>query len=209
MRSRSPGSAPTRSREIDRLLGRLRDDLGRAIRRLGEVDDARIGTTLDRLTLALVDQRLRERLVAAAAEPNGLRGVAKDYARAAAKLGTGDERAGEIEELCALIGMTADARTSARPGSIWLCDRLGAIVAIVAIARGAAAIVASDSASPTALAIAGRANLPVVTGVAGLFGWARTGDLLAADGETGTVLVHPAPTEIERLRRERALPDRT
>jgi hypothetical protein len=28
--------------------------------------------------------------------------------------------------------------------------------------------------------------------------------LLAVDGESGTVLVHPAPTEIERLRRERS-----
>ena len=193
-------------REIDRILGRLRDDLGRTIRKIGDVEDDRIGMTLDRFTLALVDQRLRERLLSAAAEPSGLRGVAKDYARAAARLGSGDERAFEIEELCALIGMTADARTSARPGAIWLTDRLGAVVTIVAIARGAAAIVASDSASPTALAIAAAARLPIVTGVAGLFGWARTGDLLAADGETGTVLVHPAPTQIERLRRERALP---
>ena len=44
-----------------------------------------------------------------------------------------------------MIGMTADARTSARPGAIWLTDRLGAVVTIVAIARGAAALVASDS----------------------------------------------------------------
>lgn len=194
-------------REMERILGRLRDDLGRTIRKLGDIENAEIGMTFDRFTLALVDQRLRERLVASAAEPNGLRGVAKDYARAAVKLGTGEERVSEIEELCAMIGMTADARTSARPGAIWLTDRLGAVVTIVAIARGAAALVASDSASPTALAIASAAKLPVVTGVAGLFSWARTGDLLAADGDTGTVLVHPAPTEIERLRRERALPE--
>jgi hypothetical protein len=39
--------------------------------------------------------------------------------------------------------------------------------------------------------------------VPGLVGWARPGDLLAADGDTGTVLVHPAPTDIERVRRAR------
>jgi hypothetical protein len=37
--------------------------------------------------------------------------------------------------------------------------------------------------------------------VSGLFGWVRPGDLLAVDGDGGTVLVHPAPTDIERLRR--------
>jgi phosphoenolpyruvate-protein kinase (PTS system EI component) len=57
--------------------------------------------------------------------------------------------------------------------------------------------------APTAIAIAKAAKLPLVTGVPGLFGWARGGDLLAVDGTSGTVLVHPAPTEIERLRRER------
>ena len=43
-------------------------------------------------------------------------------------------------------------------------------------------------------------------GVAGLFGCVRAGDLLAVDGGAGTVLVHPAPTEIERLRRIRTEP---
>ncbi|HEX5061178.1 MAG TPA: GAF domain-containing protein [Kofleriaceae bacterium] len=189
--------------ELERVLGRLREDLARALRKLRDADDPLIGGVLDRFTLALCDQRLRERLVAAATDPTGLRGVAKDYARAARRLGTPDERAVEIEELCAMIGMTLDARSSARPGTIWLADRVGAVAALIAVARGAAALVASDSASPAAIAIARAAKLPFITGVSGLFGWARTGDLLAVDGGTGTVLVHPAPTEIERLRSAR------
>jgi phosphoenolpyruvate-protein kinase (PTS system EI component) len=76
-------------------------------------------------------------------------------------------------------------------------------MAVAAVARGASALVTADAATPTAIAIARAARLPLVSGVPGLFGWARAGDLLAVDGETGTVLVHPAPTEIERLRRER------
>ncbi|HEY5948453.1 MAG TPA: GAF domain-containing protein [Kofleriaceae bacterium] len=191
-------------REIDRALGRLREDLGRAIRKLGDVDDPQVGSALDRFTLALCDQRLRERLVSAASEPSGLRGVAKDYARAAHRIGADDYRVLEIEELCAMIGMTLDTRTSARPGGVWLADRVGAVVALIAVARGASAIVTSDTASATATAIARASKLPLVTGVSGLFGWVRTGDLLAVDGSTGTVLVHPAPTEIERLRRERS-----
>jgi phosphotransferase system, enzyme I, PtsP len=190
-------------REIERVLGRLREDLSRAMRKLGDIEDPLVGSALDRFTLALCDQRLRERLIAAANEPSGLRSVAKDYARAATKVAGDDFRVLEIEELCAMIGMTLDARSSARPGAVWLADRVGAVVTLVAVARGASAIVSSDTATTTATAIARAANLPLVTGVSGLFGWIRPGDLLAVDGASGSVLVHPAPTEIERLRRER------
>jgi phosphotransferase system enzyme I (PtsI) len=190
--------------ELDRILARLRDDLGRAIKKVGDCDDPTVGIVLDRFTLALCDQRLRERLLAAAGEVNGLRAVAKDYVRASVRLGSAEDSVLEIEELCALIGMTADSRTSARTGAVWLADRMGAVITLAAVARGAAAIVTADAASPAAVAIARAAGLPLVTGVAGVFGWARSGDLLAVDGESGTVLVHPAPTEIERLRRSRA-----
>ena len=215
--------------DVERIFARLRDDLSRTMKKLAELDDPKVGEVLDRYALALVDARLRERVIAATQEPSGLRSVAKDYARAAHRLanrrptsnpvpdevatpGTGpvavgandtDDRVREIEELCALIGMTADARSTARPGAVWLVDRLGPVTVIAAIARSAAAIVASDRATPTAIAIATAAKLPLVTEVAGLFGWVRPGDLLAVDGADGVVLVHPAPTEIERLRRDR------
>jgi len=195
--------------ELERALARLQEDLARAVRKLADEDDVRVGAALDRFALALADQRLRERLVAAAGQPTGLRGVAKEYARAPYRLGSvgpkmerggDDERIAEIEELCALVGVAADARSSLRPGAVWLADRVGAFVAIAAVARGAAALVAADTASETAIAIAAAARLPLVTGAHGVFGWTRPGDLLAVDGTTGTVLVHPAPTEIERLR---------
>jgi len=197
------GSAPL---DLDRAMNRLRDDLGRAMRRLGSVEVPAVGAALDRFALALCDQRLRERLAAAAAHPAGLRSVAKDYARAPYRLGTASEvddhasePAAEIEQLCVLLG---DSR-SLRPGAVWIADRIGAFVAIAAVARGAAALVAGDAVSPAAIAIARATGLPTVSDVPGLFGWARPDDLLAVDGDTGTVLVHPAPTEIERLRRAR------
>jgi phosphotransferase system enzyme I (PtsP) len=196
-------SAPT---DVDRALGRIRDDMGRAVKRLAEADDPRVGAALDRVALGLVDQRLRERLVEAASSPGGLRSVAKDYARAAHRLGTesGEEdRVEEIEELCVLVGITADARATVRPGGIWIADRIGAVMAIGAVARGAGAIVLSSQATPAALAICAAAQLPIVTDVPGLFGWVRPGDLLAIHGGTGTVLVHPAPTDLDKLRRAR------
>jgi phosphotransferase system enzyme I (PtsP) len=186
--------------DLDRATTRLRDDLGKAMRRLGGVEVPAVGAALDRFALALCDQRLRERLLVAAQQPTGLRSVAKDYARAPYRLGTASEIAdhpNEIEELCVLLG---DARLL-RPGAIWIADRIGAFIAIAAVARGAAALVAGDAVSPAAIAIARAARLPTVSDVPGLFGWARPDDLLAVDGDAGTILVHPAPSDIERVRR--------
>jgi len=164
--------------ELDRATGRLRDDLGRAMRKLEGNDVPAVGAALDRFALALCDQRLRERLVAAADHPSGLRSVAKDYALAAFRLGTGGDSANyasEIEELCVLLG---DPR-SLRTGAIWIADRIGAFIAVAAVARGASALVAGDAVSPAAIAIARAAKLTTVSDVPGLFGWARPDDLLA------------------------------
>jgi phosphotransferase system, enzyme I, PtsP len=187
---------------IERAVSRLRDDLGRAMKRLVDADNPAVGGALDRLALALCDARLRERLEAVAGQPAALRAVAKEYARAPYRLGTLNETVetvAEIEEVCALLGDTR----ALKPGAIWIADRVHAVVAIVAAARGAAALVAADVISPCAIAIARAAKLPCVSDVAGLFGWARPNDLLAVDGDSGTVLVHPAQTDIERLRRAR------
>jgi signal transduction protein with GAF and PtsI domain len=194
------GAAPV---ELERTLGRLREDLGRAMKRLSSSDVPAVGAALDRFALTLCDARLRERLVDAAGQPDGLRSVAKEYARAPYKLGTVAESAeyvADIEELCVLL---ADPR-SLRPGAIWIADRIHAFVAIAAVARGASALVASDAVSPAAIAIARADGIPVVSDVPGLFGWARPGDLLAVDGTTGVVLVQPPATDVEKLRSERA-----
>ncbi len=196
-----PG-APAEVR-IERAFARLRDDLSRTVRRLGEATEPAIGGALDRFALALCDARLRERLAAVADQPAGLRTVAREYARAPYRLGgsrsEAADHAAELEELCALLG---DAR-GLRPGTVWIADRLNTFAAVTAVARGAAALAASDVIAPAAIAIARAAGLPTVSDVAGLFGWARPGDLLAVDGDRGVVLVQPSPTDIERLRRAR------
>ncbi len=200
-RAEAPELAGKPGGVIERAYARLRDDLGRAMRKLAEASDPATGAALDRFALTLCDARLRER-IEACADPASLRAVARDYARAPYKLGTVAEAAdqvAEIEELCVLI---SEARTL-RAGSIWIADRVGAFVAIAAVARGASALVASDVISPGAIAIARAGRIPVVSDVSGLFGWVRPGDLLAVDGDTGIVLVHPAPTDIERLKHTR------
>lgn len=190
--------------DLERAMGRLRDDLGRAMKKLAKAEVPAVGAALDRFALALCDARLKERLVDAL-DRGGLRAVAKEYARTPYRLGTASDdtepssAASEIEELCVLLG---DAR-SLKPGAVWIADRIGAFVAIAAVARGASALVATDSLSPAGIAIARAAGLPAVSDVSGLFSWVRPDDLLAVDGDAGVVLIHPAPTDIERLKHAR------
>ncbi|HTJ46021.1 MAG TPA: GAF domain-containing protein [Kofleriaceae bacterium] len=191
--------------DLTSAIARLREDLDRAFRRLCDSDDPEIGGALDRLALALMDQRLRDRLAEAAARPGGLREVARDYARIPYKLGAdaaSADRVIEIEELCVLLG-TVDG-PPLRPGAVWLGQGAGAFVTLIAVARGAAALVcASDAITPAAAAIARAAGLPLVSAAHGVFGWARPGDLLAVDGATGTVIVNPPPADVERVRASR------
>jgi phosphotransferase system enzyme I (PtsP) len=223
--------------DLTRAAHRLRDDLERAGKKLARVDHPAIGGALDRMTLALLDQRLRERLAEAAGRPAGLREVARDYARAPYRTGaepttdagarapatakpeppyddgaraTSVARAAEIEDLCVLLGLATDATSPLRPGGVWIADRIGTFVAIAAVGRGAGALVAASSAvTPAATAIAHAARLPVVADVHGVFGWARPGDLIAVDADHGEVLVNPAPADIERVRRRRLDDDAT
>jgi len=184
-------------------LARLREDLDRAFRRLYDADDALIGGALDRLALVLMDQRLRDRLADAAGRPGGLREVARDYARIPFRTGAHDQRAAEIEELCVLLA-AADGQPPLRPGAVWMGHGVGTFVALIAAARGAAALVcASDDVTPAAITIARAAGLPLVSAVNGLFGWARPGDLVAVDGDTGVVVINPPSAEVEKLRHER------
>jgi phosphotransferase system, enzyme I, PtsP len=202
------GGAPA---DVGRAAHRLRDDAERAGRRLRAAPDE-VGAALDRLTLALLDQRLRDRLAEAAARPAGLREVARDYARTPYRLGAdpsiapdAEARAFELEELCVLFGTALDPAAPLRAGAVWIAARLGAFVALAAVGRGAAALVAAGpEISPAALAIARAARLPLVSDAHGIFGWARPGDLLAVDADAGSVLVNPAAADIERVRRARA-----
>jgi signal transduction protein with GAF and PtsI domain len=173
------------------------------MKRLANATEPAIGAALDRFALSLCDARLREQLAAVADRPSALRVVAKEYARASQRLVSrglpSTQHESELDELCALIG---DSQ-ALRPGGVWIADRIGAFVALIAVARGASALVASDAISPTAIAIARVARIPCVSDVSGLFGWVRPDDLVAVDGDSGHVLVHPAPSDIERLRQPR------
>ncbi|MCW5808685.1 MAG: GAF domain-containing protein, partial [Deltaproteobacteria bacterium] len=154
--------AGTGSTRLDRAFNRLREDQGRAMRRLADADDPATGAALDRFALALCDARLRERLAAAGDTPRALRAVARDYAKTPYRVGTAGasshEQTAELEELCVLLCEPA----ALRPGAVWIADRIAPTIAIAAVARGASALVASDAIAPAAIAVARAAGLPAV-----------------------------------------------
>ncbi len=203
-------------------LERLRTDLERASRRLRGEQDAEVRRALDNLELALIDQRFRDRLIdgsqairsarGVSSIVGALRGVARDYARVPYRVpvrgGTIEpaleERAREIEDLCVLLYASATQQPLLPPGGVWLGERLGAFVALCAVARGAAALVFDTTiAQGPGVAIARAGEIPVLSQVEGLYAWARPGDLVVVDADAGVLRVNPAEASVESFRKRR------
>lgn len=196
-------------------LERLRGDLEKATRRLRGEQDPEIRRAVDNLELALVDQRFRERLLSSGA-PHGvsaLRGVAKEYARVPYRVPVRDgtiepalaERAREVEDLCVLLWAAATRVPMLPPGGVWVGERVGAFMALCAVARGAAALVCDGVVEESpGLAIARAGGVPVLSQVEGLYAWVRPGDLVVVDADAGTLRVNPATSSVESFRKARA-----
>jgi phosphoenolpyruvate-protein kinase (PTS system EI component) len=142
--------------------------------------------------------------------------LAREYARVAFSAAAGDaataalmsERAAEIEDLCVIVHAATSGQTLVRPGDILITERLGALSAAHALARGVSAIVVQGPLAPDgAVAVLARAaGVPLVVGVAGVFAWAHPGDLLvidATEGAAGSVRVNPEATQVARFRSQR------
>jgi phosphotransferase system enzyme I (PtsP) len=206
------GAAPFESAAAVERLG---VDLERATRRLkaAAAADPEIRRALDNFGLALMDQRFRDRLDAGTGGLVAtLRGVAKEYARVPYRVPVRDgaiepaleERSREIEDLCVLLYAAATRAPLLPPGGVWVGERLGAFVALCAVARGAAAIVC-DGVVPEGpgLAIARAGGVPVLTQVDGLYAWVRPGDLVVVDADAGVLRVNPAASSVESFRKNR------
>jgi len=212
---------------------RLAIDLERATRKLRVVADAEIKRAIDNLGLALKDQRFRDRITSRREDAPGvargedtrkggvvasLKGVAREYARVPYRVPVRDgaiepalaERAREVEDLCVLLYGAAVPRLGGTtpilpPGAVWVGERIGAFVALCAVARGAAALVCDGRVEEgPGLAIARAAGIPVLGEVDGLFAWLRPGDLVVCDADTGVLRVNPAASSVESFRRDRA-----
>jgi phosphotransferase system enzyme I (PtsP) len=86
-----------------------------------------------------------------------------------------------------------------------VAERLGAFFVVWAVARGVSGIVLGGTLDEHALAagLARAAKLPVVSEVAGLYAWVRSGDTLLVDGDQGVVRVNPSATVLAQYRHSR------
>jgi signal transduction protein with GAF and PtsI domain len=197
-------------------LERLSVDLERAHKRLRGHTDPEIRRALDNLGLALLEQRFRDRLAAGAGAGGlipALRTVAKEYARVPYRVPVRAdgaiepvlaERALEIEDLCVLLYAAATQSAILPPGAVWVGERVGAFMALCALARGAAAIVCDGPvAEGPGVAVARAGGIPVLSQVDGLYAWVRPGDLVVVDADAGVLRVNPAASSVESFRRDR------
>ena len=197
-----PDEPPLRPIQVLGAFSRIERDLA-TLRAKLDPANARARAALGRLELMLSDARFRER---ALADRSGhLAAVARDYARTPFQVGAPDpsqlERAGDLEELCVLLQVTANGSRLRRAGQIWATGRLGGFLALAA-ARSAVAVVLDRDSEVTddAVTICQAARVPVVTDVGGLFSWTRPGDLLVVDADRARVRVNPSARGIVAAR---------
>lgn len=204
--------------DIMRGLDALPAELDRAIKRIRKSGDVAAIRAVAELELLWLDARLRERLAAAPATVTGLYAVAREYARApfrvAAMTGGGSgegastERAEEIEDLLAMAWTLAAEQPLFPHGSVWVGDRVGGLVSLLAAARDAGALVSAGAPTAAALAINRVEERPMLANVRGLHAWIRPGDRCAVDATTagghGTLWVNPPASAIERARARRS-----
>ncbi|HUQ03280.1 MAG TPA: GAF domain-containing protein [Kofleriaceae bacterium] len=212
--------------DIMRGLDLIPEELDRAIKRIRKSGDAAAIRAVAELELLWLDARLRERLAAAPATVTGLYAVAREYARApfriAAMTGSGPgadastERAEEIEDLLAMAWTLAADGPLYPHGGLWVGDRVGGLVSLLAAARDAGALVSAGAPTAGALAINRVEERPLLANVRGLHAWIRNGDRCAVDApqaaasggdrRAGTLWVNPPASAIERARARRSTP---
>ena len=206
--------------DIRRGLDALPGELDRAIKRIRKAGDVAAARAVAELELLWLDARLRERLAAAPSTVTGLYAVAREYARApfrvASAIGAADahdaslERAEEIEDLLAMAWTLAAGQPLFPPGAVWVGERVGGLVALLAAARDANALVSAGAPTAAARAICHVEERPLLARVRGLHAWIRPGDRCAVDapaaGGPGALWVNPPASAIERARARRATP---
>jgi phosphotransferase system enzyme I (PtsP) len=206
---------PAATHRLARVMTALEElvrDFTKARRKLEASLEPRFVPALLNYALLETDGRLVEAIEREVPKQNlalALRRVARDYAQAALRAQPGAdqgmlaERSDEVEELCRLIAARAiGLRCPTGQAVLVLPERLSVMVTLAAVAQRTAAIAVCDAVSWESLgaAIARAAALPAVGDVGGLYAWAREGDVLLVDGDTGIVRVSPSASQIARFR---------
>ena len=209
-----PSGPGAHARElVERAVARVGDQIARTIARLDLELSPDHRRALAGLAVTLQDARMLSLLGAACSELGvvaGLRKVARDYV-AAPYMASGERsvdpwmsaRAGEIEDLCLWLAGEATGELGPGPGSVCIiAERLGAFTVIWMLARGVSAAVVGAGVEPDALAtgLARAGKLPIISEVAGLFAWVRSGDTVLVDATQGVLRVNPSASVLAQYR---------
>lgn len=165
-------------------LQALELDLVTALRRLRYTRSPDIARALDNLTL--VTHALREH----AGDPDVLAALERVPFRTASGASTLaallEQRRGELRDLARLL--TTDVQLAR---GVLVVPRLGAFLALQAVAREAAAVITADPIASDACEILRAANIPAIAGLPDLVGRLRGGELLEVDAARGHVRIVP------------------
>jgi signal transduction protein with GAF and PtsI domain len=206
-----PGAA---SRElVDNAITRVGEQIARTTARLDPELSPDHRRALAGLQVTLQDARLLTLLGNSCSELGvvaGLRKVARDYVAAPYMIG-GERsvdpwmsaRAGEIEDLCLWLAGEATHDPGPGPGTVAImAERLGSFSVIWALARGVSGLVVGGNVELDSLAagLARAGKLPIVSEVAGLFAWVRSGDTVLIDGAQGVLRINPSASALAQYR---------
>jgi phosphotransferase system enzyme I (PtsP) len=160
----------------------------------------------------LEDARLRQRvmeLVSGGADvAQALSRVSRDAVRAAVSFSRDaflQERAQDIEELCAALRMLAkaDRRATLPSKAVLVGDRLTVFDLLVSARSQPVAVALTERASsPRTRVLIELLGIPAVVEVEGLFGWASDGDVALVDGAHGLLVINPSKSEIAIVREQ-------
>lgn len=198
---------------VEHAVTRVSEQIARTCARLDLELSPDHRRALAGLQVTLQDARMLSLLGTACSELGvvaGLRKVARDYV-AAPYMAAGERevdpwmsaRAGEIEDLCLWLASEATGEAGPGPGSVaTFAERLGAFTVIWMLARGVSALVVGASVETDALAsgLARAGKLPVISEVAGLFAWVRSGDTVLVDATQGILRVNPSASALAQYR---------
>jgi len=184
-----------------------------AIEQLGDRLNERDRADLAVLTVMLSDQRLRQLVEEHTTElgvVGGLRKVSRDYVAVPYRVG-GEvdpwmrDRADAIEELCRWLAIEASQTQPPHPGSILLhADRVGPFAVLAARGRKLVGMAVGAPVDRDSLGarLCRACDMPLVSDVTGLFAWARGGDTLLIDGDTGVLRVNPSGAVLAQFRHQ-------
>ncbi len=206
----APAARAARNLEALEHAGR---DFRRGLKLVEGSLDPQVSAHLAGLFLMWEDQRLREVVTERAAEvPNpalAFRDVARLYARAPYHAGEPDPssraRTLEVESLCLAATLRAlDLRSPNQGAVLALTDDLPALFALHAVGNRVAGVAVRGGLpeGSVGVAIARAAGVPLVDRVGGLFAWARGGDRVLLDADSGLVRINPKAAVVAEFRRQ-------